>query len=231
MAAQPTFQFVYTLVTLPTSNKKSSVTVLVRSVNDIFDEDNRPICRVVKLEYFYSPYGYLEEYTAYERVRWIMEKLLQPRCRVIVGRVNPLNGHLVSLEEKDIAMALAAENDLYFDPMPHFQVAGNIAKASKLLPVDRKNNRSCYIFCFPGCSSENSTTTSYAASIHPATSKNKFKIQEPMISIVQELLAAESVFTNMDSLTSCFRMFEWDDKKNAGRVSYTFPFDNVDAAI
>jgi hypothetical protein len=32
----------------------------------------------------------------------------------------------------------------------------------------------------------------------------------------------------MDSLLSCFRMFEWDDKKKSGRISYTFPFDKVD---
>jgi hypothetical protein len=105
---QPTFQFVYSLIKLPTSDCRSSETFIVRSLNDIFDEENLPIHRVVKLEYFYSPYSYLEEYTAYERVQWIKEKLLQPRSRVIVGRVDPCNGTLISLEEKNIAMALAS---------------------------------------------------------------------------------------------------------------------------
>jgi hypothetical protein len=193
-------------------------------VNDIFDEENLPIHRVVKLEYFYSPYSYLEEYTAYERVQWIKEKLLQPRSRVIVGRVDPCNGTLISLEEKNIATALAAEKDSHFDPMPHFQVAGIIAKASKLLPKDRKQHICCYMFCFPShCFDTSSTAVSHSASIHPAVTNDLHTI-----CVRAELLAAESVLMNMDSLLSCFRMFEWDDKKKSGRISYTFPFDKVD---
>jgi hypothetical protein len=221
---QPTVQFVYSLIKLPTSDKRSSETVIVRSVNDIFDEENLPIHRLVKLEYFYSPYSYLEEYTAYERVQWIKEKLLQPRSRVIVGRVDPCNGTLIALEEKNIATALAAEKNSHFDPMPHFQVAGIIVKASKLLLKERNQHSCCYMFCFPShCFDTSSTAASHSASIHPAVTNDL-----PTICVRAELLAAESVLMNMDSLLSCFRMFEWDDKKKSGRISYTFPFDKVD---
>lgn len=225
---QPRLQFVYSLIKLPTSNRRSSETVIIRSVNDIFDEENLPIHRLVKLEYFYSPYRYLEEYTAYERVQWIKEKLLQPRSRVIVGRVDPCDGTLISLEEKNIAMALAAENESCFDPMPHFQVAGIIAKASKLLPKDRKQKKCCYLFCFPSHCLDSSAAASHSASVHPAVTTDQIPAHEPTICIRDELLAAESVLMSMDSLLSCFRMFEWDGREKSGRISYTFPFDKAD---
>jgi hypothetical protein len=225
---QPRLQFVYSLIKLPTSNKRSSETVIVRSVNDIFDEQNVPVQRVVKLEYFYSPYRYLEAYTAYERVQWIKEKLLQPRSRIIVGRVDPCNGTLISLEEKNIAMALAIENDSCFDPMPHFQVAGIIVKASKLLPKDRNEKKCCFLFCFPSHCLDRSAAASHSASVHPAVATDQIQANEPTICIRDELLAAEAVHMSMDSLLSCFRMFEWDGKEKSGRISYTFPFNKAD---
>jgi hypothetical protein len=135
-------------------------------VNDIFKEENFAIHQLGKLQYLYSPYSYLEEYTAYKRVLWIKEKLLQPRSHVIFGRGDPCNGTLISLEEKNIAAALAAAKNSHFDTMPHFQVAGIIAKASKLLPKDRNQHSCCYMSSFPShCFDTRSTAASHSAPV------------------------------------------------------------------
>ena len=216
--ASGNIQYVYTLVNLPTSNQNANTQVLVRVVNTRVDEDRRPIRQKIKLEYFHSDFGYLEEYTAFERVQWIMEKLLQPTCRVVVGRVNAINGTLISLEETNIALALAF-GDSSFDPMSHFRVVGNIVKGSTLL---FGGSAARYMICFPACFP--SCTTS-SASIHPSCARRHEN--EPTISLESELLAAETVSLNRDSLLRCFRMFEWDKKRNAGRVPYTFPTQEI----
>lgn len=221
--ASSNIQYVYTLVNLPTSIQNTNTQVLVRVVNNRVDEDRRPIRQKIKLEYFHSDYGYLEEYTAFERVQWIMEKLLQPTCRVLVGRVNAMNGNLISLEETNIALALATISDSSFDPMSHFRVVGNIVKGSTLLlGGGGAAARSSYMICFPACF-PSSTTSS--ASVHPACARRNEK--EPTISVESELLAAETVSLNRDSLLRCFRMFEWDEKKNVGRLPYTFPTQEI----
>jgi len=219
---KPSIQYVYSLLTLPPQShgRHASTKVLVRTANEFLDETGRPIRLRMNLEYF-SERG-MEIPTAHERAVWIMEKFLQPSCRILFSRVDPKTARVIGIEEKGIAHALAhadneGKNSSVCNPLSHFDAFLTVMRGITNL---RDNGR--YILCLPGRGvSMMSAATS--ATVHKECSEEyageETSKTTTFVSFERELSVADSVFTSQPSLMTCYRAWEW----TSDRLPYTFP--------
>lgn len=218
----PSIQYVYSLLSLPTPYHSSHsgrfnapLKVLVRTINELFDETNCPVRLRLNLEYF--PERGMEIPTAHERAVWILEKAIQPNCRVLFSRVDPNTAQIIEVEEKSVAHALACE-DLRgkdctgFDPSLHFDAFSTVMRGIGNLGEDGR-----YILCLPG---RGLPKTSAATSVTVHKECNEQTVKSAIaISLEEELSVADSVSTSMAFLMSCYRAWQW----TSDRLPYTFP--------
>jgi hypothetical protein len=194
---------VYTLLTLPSSNKAAPTKfcrVLVRSSSRsrrLQDETKQPLTIHVQLEYF--PNRGWEEIPSYERTLWILDKVLFD-ARVLVVRVCPSTMRSLSWEETGVAHALASGTTVFssIDPMNHWQALLEVLYAMETML------EGSHLLCF-----ENSSI-----SVHTASNED-----DAVIDIYDELSKAEAVYTGAAALRQCARVWRW----NQDRVPYTFP--------
>lgn len=110
----------YTLLKIPTPSKR--LKVLIRSRNYLTDEKERPVVLLSQLEYFLD--RGMEEFTVYDRVLWLLHKIIQDDSRIIVARVNVNATSIVRLEEKTVADALIMNetnmSEMYLDSLGPF---------------------------------------------------------------------------------------------------------------
>ena len=213
-------QHVYTLLEIPKSTERSSLKLLVRSTNVFNDELNHPIKLRGQLEYF--PERGFEEFTAHERAVWIMEKMIQPACRIVVARMDPNTGKLLKLEEKSAAHSLATNQSGYellsvvsnissVDLEMHFQCVADVIIGT--MKVESTGN---HMICLPG--RDISSSANACVSVHRAL-RNISK-EAPVIDLFNELNEARNVFLEKRFLLNCFRRWQWDQD----RLPYTFPY-------
>ena len=214
----------YTLLSIPNSTGKQRV--LIRSVNYLIDENEKPVILLSKLEYFSAQRG-LEEFNTHDNAVWLMHKMLQEDCRIVVGRVDAISAEILHLEEKTIADALTTHDvsitERYLDSLGRFE-AKNEASIKSLFHIMstilsavqliEKKTDARHIVCLPGQSGIISPRTT--ATIHKA----QIDGSNISVDINKELNEnAASVQLHKNTLLSCFNKWQW----NHNRLPYTFP--------
>jgi hypothetical protein len=240
-------QYVYTLLSLPSSTATSpshdSCTLLVRSENEIFDADHNPIHMLPQLEYF--PERGMEECSTLDRARWLLLKMIQPKCRVCVVRIDPEKAKILRMEEKSMAHALTESMDggdrrwdlglkesLVVmrgrddgDLTAHLRAMMVVLKGMKTVERGQK-----HLLCLPGRGDVAlaETTVSFHKAVmkkedvdniedaHASTNRSSSLV----VDLHKELQAAECVFLAQTSLLNCFRLWEWN---HDDREPFCFP--------
>lgn len=243
-----TIQYVYTLLSLPTANTNAGkrkgmsnfCNILVRTENDMWENVNInsnvssgdsvinvPIRRMIQTDYFYAERKMVETCSFHQRAIWILEKLLQPKCRILMGRMNAATCRLMKIEEKGIAHALSCPN---FDPDVYFGIVERIVSSISKVRLSFGS----YMLCFPGLekapvaaagrnvgddnpgiSRSAMTTVSVHVGIDSSSTATLTTTPVVVLDMEKELCKAEDVILNKTSLLSCFRMWEWDDNAAA----------------
>lgn len=221
-------QYVYSLLVLPppthaahTGRHNAPIKVLVRTMNEFFDETGRPIRLRMNLEYF--PERGMEVPTAHERAVWIMEKVIQPSCRVLFSRVDPNTAKLICIEEKGVAHALAIADTSGGKGSPAFEPASHFGAFSTMMRgIGNLLEHGRYILCLPGRGVP-PTLAATSASVHRECSAPFHGTQAAKnaaaISLEHEFAVADSVLTSQSFLMTCYRTWQW----TSGRLPFTFP--------
>ena len=217
-------QYVYTLLTFPIAytegRRQRPLVALIRTTNTIRDENGLPLRLRLSLEYF--PERGRELSTPHESVTWIMERMLQPECRVVLARVNPYKAEISGFEERGVAHATATS-----DPLPHFKGAAIVLNALGRIGQDvgragRRIGR-WNILCLPGRDVSSSSGPQALISVHGEEQTQEgggsANVERESIDIKCELAAANEVMTSRLSLMACFRLWECD----GDRLPFTFP--------
>ena len=240
-------QYVYTILTLPSSTPSfpshDACTLLVRSENEIFDAEHNPIHVLPQLEYF--PEQGKEECSTFDRARWLLLKIIQPKCKVFVVRIDPEKANILELKEKSMAHALSESMDgcdrrwdfglkesLVVtrgrddgDLTAHLRAMMIILKGLKTI-----ENRQKYLLCLPGRGDV--TLADTTVSFHKAAVMGKkgeiveiphaiTSLSTPLVvDLKNELQEADCVSLSHASLLNCFRLWEWNHND---REPFCFP--------
>jgi hypothetical protein len=215
----------YTLLTIPYPTGEQRV--LVRSCNYLLDENGKPLIMFSQLEYFSEQCG-IEEFTTHDHVVWLLHKILQDDCTIVVGRVDTISGEVLELEEKTVADALTTNeisvSERYLDSLGAFEkqdgandnATSLFYRMSTVLSATlliEKKTEARHIICLPGRSNIISPQTT--ATVHKA----QLEGSNISIDVDKELNEnAASVLLNKSTLQSCFRRWQW----KSDRLPYTF---------
>jgi hypothetical protein len=214
------YQMVYTLLTLPAMGTTTrSFKILVRSCNLIIDESGRPINFHGQLEYFLE--RGLEETSSYERCIYMMEKMLQPNCRVIRSRLDVQELKVVKTEDMTAHAIMNQNSKSFFSKI--------------LLPVENETDAHFHSFvyllhgimknsCRPGSRYLLCIPSKDESVAFPQTTSTLHNILESDVSgelrsIEDDIEDSVAVSLGRKSLQSCFKHWIKDGDRNR-----TLPF-------
>ncbi len=227
-------EYVYTMLTIARADGNQKI--LVRSCNCMINENSNPTLIFSKLEYF-SQHGE-EKYIAHERAIWLLHKILQPDCEIIVGRVDVTTMHLLGVESKSVAEALTLSDpsisEKNLDTLGCFEdgdftlhnllaLYDNMVNVLSSVSLVAKKTHVNHMLCFPGRSDNKVLSSSLNVTVHSNQNLNNI-----VVDVEKELEEnATAVSLNESSLRSCFRSWEWEHN----RLPYTFPCNDFTIQI
>jgi hypothetical protein len=157
--------------------------------------------------------------TSYDNALWILDHVLQPSVRLVVGRVDPFKCRLMEWEEISLAHALTEATSKLEDPLALLWENRQSSDLSELwrtlihlLRAVPSIGQGHHLMCFPGRSSGIGTQHA-SVSVHKACS-------DGMICLEEESELAGQVPLGAIALLRCFRPWKWD---HSDRITYTFP--------
>jgi hypothetical protein len=195
----------------------------------------RPVRLLPKLEYF-CDYNYQEIHTSYDKSLWILEKILQPSCRVLVVHVDPSSSsscqtnnsqehfRVASTEQVSVAHALAGgepdgwiENDndtTLLSPMDHLEAMTEVLQATQSLPSSHDHDGRDLLLLLQLSAGATSVSVHTEATTTNDGALNVCKLLEEVGGVV---------YTGPAALRQCVRPFQWNADAEDRRVPYTFP--------
>eukprot|EP00557_Chaetoceros_sp_GSL56_P005575 CAMPEP_0176495978 /NCGR_PEP_ID=MMETSP0200_2-20121128/10952_1 /TAXON_ID=947934 /ORGANISM="Chaetoceros sp., Strain GSL56" /LENGTH=637 /DNA_ID=CAMNT_0017893907 /DNA_START=159 /DNA_END=2072 /DNA_ORIENTATION=- len=218
-------QYNYTLLNFVGA---SSFRVLVRSESFILNEDGGPLSIDVSLEYF--PDRGMEVIPVRDRTQWLVQKILNPKAKQLLFRIDPETANILSMEEKGVADVLTSEDAIKdekgVDSLGDFESMEDDTSPDELIQcmMDlccattklNHNFSSRNIVCFPARYQGSTSVASHqVASVHKETNDE----DASFVDIMKEIDDAHQVH-----LAPTYRNWSWDHD----RMPFTFPWKDDD---
>eukprot|EP00980_Cylindrotheca_fusiformis_P028362 scaffold22593_cov145-Cylindrotheca_fusiformis.AAC.11 len=217
--ASDSFQYTYTLWTLPANNslsRRTPVRVLVRTVVRSVDQDGNPISIRPHVEYF--PERGIEEPTIYEKSVWILDQLLfEHKVKAHFVRIHAQTCKVLKVEETSVAHAFAEATDKSSNPLLHWEALVQVLNSIPTIDVPN------FLMCLPSQDPQSSVrSASVHAPLEGVGSKNSLSAAVDLEPILEQ---ADTVVLNTEALRHCSLHWKWQSDE---RIPFTFPVRHKD---